>query len=398
MSGIQVFQDLFLTGPDDGREGFAAALRSEPGPPWRFDAESSEKADMNMAGRFPTASRHWQVLREAWRAENEQDQSRQQKAETEFLPAALEIMETPPSPASRVLLLSLCAFFAIAILWSLIGKLDVVAVAGGKTLPAANIKLIQPLETSTVRAIHVANGQHVKKGQLLVELDPTIVGAEEAQANVGLLSARIAHARNSALLAHLAGGPAAFVAPEGTPQELAETQQQVVASAIAEYEAERLGLVESKAEKRAELTAAQAELAKLEQTLPLVNEQLEARRRLTENGHYARLKLLEYEQLKMEHVQNIAVQRSATNKMRASIATIDAQLQKLRQTFAKTAATDLATAEDDSNLRSEELRKSERRKGLQELRAPVDGVVQQLAIHTIGGVAQAAQPVMLQTV
>lgn len=350
---------------------------------------------MNMETRFPTLSRHWQVLRESWRDQNVEDRDRKAHAETEFLPAALEIIETPPSPLFRILTMSLCALFAIALAWSVLGKLDVVAVASGKTLPVANVKLIQPLEAGTVRAIHVRNGQRVKKGQLLIELDPTIAGADEAQASVGLMSARIARARNQAFLAHLQGRSAAFVAPPGAPADFVATQRQLVASAIAEYEAEKASLMQSRAERHAELAAAQSEIAKLEQTLPLVDQQLEARKKLTEQGHFSRLKLLEYEQIKVEHVQNIAIQKSSATKTRAAIANIDAQLAKLRQGFAKTAAGELATAEDDASLRTEELRKSERRKALQQLRAPVDGTVQQLAVHTIGGVVQAAQPLMV---
>ena len=350
---------------------------------------------MNMVTRFPSISRHWQVLRESWRDKDIEDRSRKSHAETEFLPAALEIIETPPSPVFRTLLIGLCVLFLVAVLWSFFGKLDVVAVASGKTLPVANVKLIQPLEAGTVRAIHVRNGQRVRKGQLLIELDPTIAGADEAQASVGLMSAQIARARNQALLAHLSGRPASFFAPAGVPSTLVETQRQLVASVIAEYEAERASLLQARAERRAELVAAEAELAKLEQTLPLVEQQLSARKTLTEQGHFSKLKLLEYEQIRVEHVQNIAIQRSSATKTRAAIANIDAQLAKLRQSFAKTAAGDLSTAEDDASLRTEELRKSERRKALQQLKAPVDGTVQQLAVHTIGGVVQAAQPLMV---
>lgn len=350
---------------------------------------------MSMMDRFPTLSRHAHVLRESWRTQREDEQTRQKRAETEFLPAALEIMETPPSPAYRILLLTLCTLFAVALLWSLIGKLDVVAVAGGKTLPAANIKVVQPLEAGTVRAIHVRNGQRVRKGQLLVELDPTMAGAEEAQASAGLLSSRIAHARNAALLAYLRGQPATFQPPAGIPPEMAETQRQFVASIVAEYEAERAGLLQSKAERQAELSAARSEISKLEQTLPLIEEQLAARRSLTEKGHFSRLKLLEYEQVKIEHVQNIAIQRSSAVKTQSAIANIDSQIAKLRQSFTKGAVGEMSTAVDETSLRSEELRKTERRMALQQLRAPVDGTVQQLAVHTIGGVVQAAQPLLI---
>jgi hemolysin D len=246
-----------------------------------------------------------------------------------------------------------------------------------------------------VRAIHVRNGQRVKKGDLLIELDPTISGAEEAQASQGLLSAQIAEARNAALLGHLTGRPAVFRAPAGTPRAIATTQEQLVRSSVAEYEAERASLAQSRAERAAELSGSLAEIAKLRETLPLVEQQLEARRGLANQGHFSKLRLLEYEQLKVEHMRNIDVQESAAAKSRAAMANIDAQMARLRETFGKTAAGELATAADESSVRGAEVRKSERRRLYQQIRSPVDGVVQQLAVHTVGGVVQPAQALMV---
>ena len=348
-----------------------------------------------IADRFPTLARHLAVLREAWRQQNAADKAKKPIDEHEFLPAALEIMETPPSPGLRILLLTLCSLFAIAVLWSFIGRVDVVAVATGKTLPASNVKLIQPFEIGAVRTIHVRNGQHVRKGQLLIELDPTVAGAEAAQASRGLLSARVAEARNDAFLAHLAGRPAIFRAPPGTPAEIVQTQVQLIRAAVAEYEARRAALQQARAEQSAELAATQAEIAKLRQTLPLVDQQLEARRDLSSKGHFSKLKLLEYEQLRVEHLRNIDVRESNAAKSRAAVANIDAQLLTLREEFGRKAATDLSQAEDESGVRSEELRKSERRQTYQQIRSPVNGTVQQLAVHTVGGIVQPAQPLMV---
>jgi hemolysin D len=153
--------------------------------------------------------------------------------------------------------------------------------------------------------------------------------------------------------------------------------------------------VQSRAERNAELSGSLAEIEKLKQTLPLIDQQLEARRQLSARGHFPKLKVLEYEQLRVEHLQDIEVQQSVAAKARAAIANIDAQTARLRQTFAKTASTEMATAEDESSVRGEELRKSERRRSLQQLRSPVDGVVQQLAVHTVGGVVQPAEPLMV---
>ncbi|WP_129791747.1 HlyD family type I secretion periplasmic adaptor subunit [Sphingosinicella sp. CPCC 101087] len=345
--------------------------------------------------RFPTLGRHLAVLREAWHRQNETDRTRKPRSEHEFLPAALEIIEKPASPGLRILMLLLCALFAIALIWSIVGRVDVVATATGRTLPMANVKLIQPLEVAVVRAIHVRNGQRVRRGELLIELDPTTATADESQAAQGLLAARIAEARNDALLAHLQGRPAVFRAPPGTPPAIAETQNALIRSKVGEYEAQRAALIQGRAQRVAELRGAEAEIRKLRDTLPLVDQQLEARRGLVERGHFPRLRLLEYEQLRIEHIQNIEVQESTAERARAAIANIDADMAVLRQTFTEEAATELSTAETESGLREDDLRRSARRRQLQQLRAPVDGVVQQLAVHTIGGVVQPAQPLMV---
>lgn len=135
-----------------------------------------------LAERFPTLARHWQVLRESWRWQNEADKAFKPRAEHVFLPAALEIMEKPPSPGLRWLMLMTCALMVLALIWAIIGRVDVVATAAGKTVPGENVKIVQPIEIGAVRAIHVKNGQFVKKGQLLIELDPTRTVARSSPA------------------------------------------------------------------------------------------------------------------------------------------------------------------------------------------------------------------------
>jgi len=344
---------------------------------------------------FPALSRHLTMIRESWRLQNEQDAAAKPRMDHEFLPAALEIMEKPPSPGLRWLMLGLCALFVIALLWSVIGTIDVIATASGKVIPSGNVKVIQPIEIGFVRAIHVRNGQHVTAGELLVELDPTLAGADEAAAESGLLTAEVIAARNAALLAHAQGRRAEFVSPPGTPPEIARTQTEFVHAAIGEYEGERSALIEQRREEQAVLAGAEAEIEKLKITLPLVDKQMQARGELASKGYYSKLKLMEYEQLRLEHIQNIAVQQANASKARAAMANIDAQLARLHGTFGKTAFAELSQAQEKSGIAREEVTKHARRRQFQALRAPVTGTVQQLTISTIGGVVQPAQALMV---
>src|SRR5712671_5757899 len=99
---------------------------------------------------------------------------RRRDHELAFLPAALEIVETPPSPIGRAIGATVIALFVLALAWASLGHVDIVATATGKIIPTGRSKVIQPFETGVVRAIRVTNGQMVNSGDTLIELDPTI--------------------------------------------------------------------------------------------------------------------------------------------------------------------------------------------------------------------------------
>src|SRR6516164_9791267 len=111
--------------------------------------------------------------------------------ELAFLPAALEIVETPPSPVGRAIGATLMALFTVATIWATLGQVDIVATATGKIIPTGHSKVIQPFETGVVRAIRVADGETVKAGDQLIELDPTIAAGETAHLQGDLVAAQL---------------------------------------------------------------------------------------------------------------------------------------------------------------------------------------------------------------
>jgi hemolysin D len=121
--------------------------------------------------------------------------------ELEFLPAALEIIETPASPAGRAIAGAVIAFLCIALGWSVVGRVDIIATAPGRVIPVGKTKVIQPFETGVVRAIRVRDGASVARDDVLVEIDPTANEADETRLNRGLAQDRLDVARLTALLA-----------------------------------------------------------------------------------------------------------------------------------------------------------------------------------------------------
>jgi hemolysin D len=319
-----------------------------------------------------------------------------------FLPAALEIMESPPSPVARTLLLSMCGFVGVAVLWAVIGRVDIVAVAPGKLVPEDRVKTVQwggagdgtEGVTGVVRAIHVKEGQQVKAGQLLLELDSTLLDAAEAQADRGLSSAELEQARGEAIARYLRGQPARLVAPSSSAAGEVATQRALLASTIAEYEARRASLSQQRLAAAADREAAAQELAKLQETLPLIERQEAARRQLADKGYGSKLLVLQVQEQLINHRRNINIQRSTLVKTNAAIANLDTQLIELRQGLFKSNYVDLAEAADNSELRQQEKGKAVQRRAQTRVVAPVDGTVLQLETHTIGGVVQAAQPLV----
>src|SRR6516165_2730762 len=156
--------------------------------------------------------------------------------ELAFLPAALEIVETPPSPVGRAIVYTVVAVFAAALAWASVGTVDIVAIAPGKIIPSGRTKTIQPFETGVVRAIAVRDGQSVKAGDVVAELDPTMNGAELGHLRSDLMGSQLDAARLQAALAQ--DDPlAAFKPPADVPRPLIDMQRRLLASQAAEQKA-----------------------------------------------------------------------------------------------------------------------------------------------------------------
>ncbi|MBA2722953.1 MAG: biotin/lipoyl-binding protein [Methylibium sp.] len=128
---------------------------------------------------FDLLGRYRAVFAAAWSARRELAGPKRLSDEAAFLPAALSLEETPVHPAPRRAALAVCLFFVIALLWAMFGQIDIVAVAPGRIVVSERTKTLQPLETSVVKRVLVKDGDVVRAGQVLVELDATIARADE---------------------------------------------------------------------------------------------------------------------------------------------------------------------------------------------------------------------------
>ncbi len=315
--------------------------------------------------------------------------------ELAFLPAALEIVETPPSPIGRAIGATIILLFCAALAWAWWGKIDIVASATGKIVPSGRTKVIQPFETGVVRSIRVQDGQTVKAGDILIELDPTVNAADRDRLRSDLLAERLNIAR---LRAALAGGDdpmADFTPPADADPALISTQRQLLLNQVTEHRAKVAALARQQAQKEAEQATTAATIHKLETMIPVIQPRVDIRKALMEKELGSKLTYFETLQLLLEQQEELSVQKSHLHEAEAGVAAIRETRAQAVAEYRRTLSDELAKAEQKANGLAQDLIKAEQKTRLQQLTAPVDGVVQQLAIHTVGGVVTPAQSLLV---
>src|SRR6202521_1108525 len=315
--------------------------------------------------------------------------------ELAFLPAALEIVETPPPPLAGTIGVTIIALFCLALAWASFGHVDIVATASGKIMPSGRTKVIQPFETGVIRAIHVHDGQNVTAGEVLIELDPTMNDAERNHLHGDLVSAELDVARLTAALSDEGDPLAGFHPPENSSAALVSMQRQFLIHQIEENRAKLGALDRQKAQKEAELATINATVAKLEAVLPVLQERVDMRKLLYDHSTGSKANYLEILQTLVETQQDVLVQkRRAVEAPAALAAIIEGQAQTAAE-YRRALSGELVKADRKASALREDLIKAEQRTKLQLLTAPVDGAVQQLSVHTIGGVVTPAQALMV---
>jgi len=287
--------------------------------------------------------------------------------EAEFLPAALSLQEKPVSPAgrwvARILMLLVCVLLA----WSVLGRVDIIVNASGKIIPSAYTKTIASVDVASVRAIHVEEGQIVKAGDLLIELDTSATDAERDKAEGEHAEALIQVARAQALIDAVDGGKRPVLPNiEGvTADKLLEAKRHL-AGQYRDYQAK--------------IQRVDGDIVRYSEALPLAAQRAQDYRTLAENHDVAVHAYLEKEQARVD----LQGQLTDARNQRAAVI---AETRKLAfDALAEGAKTAAATEQDA-------LRAGSRSRQLK-LIAPVSGTVQQMTVHTVGGVVPAAQPLM----
>jgi hemolysin D len=346
---------------------------------------------------FPRLQHYHDIARAALAAEKAQGEPlKRQRDEVEFLPAALEVLETPASPVGRGLMWSLMILFTIALVWSMIGKLDVVAVADGKIVPNGKSKTIQPLEAGIVKAILVDNGQHVRQGQALIELDPTDATADVGKSRTARVDAMLASNRAQALLDAQAANIAPTVKPvQDATEDRQRDTQRFAESAFFEYRSKITGLRSELQKRLQELQTTQHKIVGLQQTLPMTRDEAEDYKALLKQDYVPRHAYLEKEQAHIQQEQELSGQQSYARELQAAIQEQRDNIDTAIAQFRREQLDALNQAQQQLTQYQGDETKSQQRQRQTHLTAPVGGTVQELAVHTVGGVVTPAQALLV---
>lgn len=331
-------------------------------------------------------SRYRAVLGAAWTARHELAGPKRLADEAAFLPAALEIQETPVHPAPRRAAWAIMALFAIALAWSYFGQVDIVAVAQGRIVVSDRTKVVQPLEAGVIQAIHVRDGAKVRAGQVLIELDPTSAAADRQGVDQQLTASQQDAMRAMALLQSLQTGRAPRV--QASAQQQASAEWADVSARLARLDAEA-------ARREAEIATVRESLRKLQTTLPLAQRREADIQALSAQGFVAGHAGQDRMRERIEIERDLATQQARLKEAQAALAeSRQGKTAYLAETQRNLNERLTKASLDQSQLQQQGV-KTTQREQLTKLRAPVAGTVQQLAVFSTGGVVTPAQTLLV---
>ena len=307
----------------------------------------------------------------------------------DFLPALQRVQERPPSPLGRSVLWTALALVGATLLWAALGRLDIVAVAEGKLVPASYVKIVQPAEQGVVKEILVREGELVREGQVLIRMDPVLSDADGKALGSDFHTKAVTLRR---IDAQLAGQP--LTRMKDDPPGIFQQAEAQYAANVQAYQS-ALSQERSVLEKAQNDLAAAAEVrTKLLQTLPHYREQEKAFEKLAADGFAGRLMYTDKQRERIEKEQDLKSQEFIIRSAQATIAQSEKRLAQIGADYRRQLQAERLEAAPQAERLRQEIAKQQHRHGLLELRAPQGGMVKDLATHTPGTVVAPGTIVM----
>ena len=330
-------------------------------------------------------------LKQFWKRFLGEDQDAR---ETEFLPSILEVTEQPASPVGRAVLWTLVALLIVGGIWVCVGEVDEVAVANGKVIPVGNVKIVQSQNKGAIKELDVKEGDYVEEGQTLLVLDTT-----KTQADVDQLKKQAAYYGMTVdrLQAEMQDAP---FTPPADPEGLLERKD--IEAQVTLYQSRRAKLAADQEKNLAAVQQAsasvegsEAQLAKY-RALQQVAEEKEARlQELMEEDAISYFQLLEARATRVEYQRNAEATEKSILEQQGKLAEARDLLATTDSAYRQDTMSQLVEAKARYNATEEELKKADDTNQQSVIVAPISGRVNQLAVHTLGGVVSEGQALMM---
>lgn len=337
---------------------------------------------------------------QVWHVRHSLDAPERTPDEREFLPAHLELTETPVSVAPRLVARLIMLFACIALVWAIVGQVEIIAVSTGKTIPSGHSKTIQPLETSVIKRILVKDGDRVKKGDLLIELAAIGSDSDYNQTVRQLNAAKLARIRSQALLAGLETATLPDIQRSDvnglslSEAELAEARR-LVQNQYQTWFVQDEQMQTVLQQHTAQLRSTRSQIVKLKNVGLIEKQRLHDFETLQKKNYLSQHELYQQQSKTIENDQDLASQKEQLQQIEESVHQVEKERLVNVQTLKRDTLDNLRQANEDIDQLNEQLEKTRQRQSWMSLTSPVSGTVQQLAFHNEGGVVMEGQPIML---
>lgn len=328
-------------------------------------------------------------ITELWRKFIDGDKDKQ---ETEFLASILEVTETPPSPVGRMVLWTIVLLIVVAGIWLFVGEVDEVAVARGKVIPVGNVKMVQSPNKGVIKELYVKEGDFVEQGQTLLLLDTT-----KTQADVDQLRKQVAYYDMTVKRLQAEMNDEPFVPPvsEDLDKKDVESQQALYQSRRVKLAADQQKNAAAIAQEQAAIQSAMATQQKFVSMLAVAKEKEARLEDLYKTDAVSYFQLLEARQTRVEYQKSAEAVTEEIAKERAKLAEAMDNQATTDSAYRQETMTQLVEAKKQLNTHQEELTKATETNAQSIITAPVSGRINQLAVHTVGGVVSEAQSLMM---
>ena len=318
--------------------------------------------------------------------------------EREFLPAALEIIDTPMSPIAKGLIRFICFGFTLTLLWAWYGHLDIYAIAQGKIQPQGRSKVVQPQETGIVSKLFVENGQIVKADDIVAELDETEIAAESTAVRGDFMAAHAEIIRRNHIIDYLESRSAQPLSMPNFDADIDEAvKRREIAVMHAEYGQLTATLMSLEAqinEKRAQTDRLNMTISSRSQLIQVLKERVDTRQFIDDKQQGFRARVIDALQEYLREQTSLTTDQGQLEEAMASIQSLEKRIELARNEFLSDQNQKLNEIARKRDRLSQERIKLENKRKHMTLRAPIDGTIQQLAITTLGQVVSGGQALM----